>query len=142
MSRKYFQLFKLIVLVIQVLYADKMYAQIKNANTTVFMQGPQVGIAYGFTYGYDSKPGIFIPELNSMNVHLTKLYLFWQQLEPEKGQFHWNAVDSFLKQINLNDEALISIFSSSTWGTKTIHKLYPLLPQNQWMSITGLFIVW
>ncbi len=40
-------------------------------------QDPQIGVVYGFLYGYDAKPQIFMPLLKNLDVHLTKLYLFW-----------------------------------------------------------------
>ena len=45
-----------------------------------------MGIAWGFIYGADSKPYIFVPQLRALGASHTKLYLFWNQLEPEKGK--------------------------------------------------------
>jgi hypothetical protein len=122
------KVFKLALLFTCLLFTNKMYSQPDTQPIQISMPGPHIGVAFGFTYGYDSKPQIFIPQLNQMNVHLTKLYLFWQQLEPEKGKFQWNAVDSFLKQLQPNDEALISLFSSSTWATKVPSTVLPPSP--------------
>ncbi len=113
-SLKFFALmfFALILLI------DKADAQIQNDPSAISMAGPQIGVAWGFSYGTDTLPEIFLPELKKMNIHLTKLYLFWQQVEPSKGHFNWSTVDTFLKQLRSPDEALISVFSTSTWATK------------------------
>lgn len=93
-------------------------AQTQKNTTAITMPGPPVGVAWGFSYGVDGPPEIFMPELKKMNVHFTKLYLFWQQIEPTKGQYNWGAVDTFLMQLTPADEALISVFSASSWATK------------------------
>jgi len=93
-------------------------AQTKENPETISIPGPAVGVAWGFSYGVDRPPEIFLPQLAKMDVHLTKLYLFWQQIEPSKGQYNWGAVDTFLMQLTPSDEALISVFSASSWATK------------------------
>ena len=93
-------------------------AQTQDKVAAISMAGPAVGVAWGFSYGVDGPPEIFLPQLKKMNVRLTKLYLFWQQLEPSKGRYNWGAVDTFLMQLTPTDEALISVFSASSWATK------------------------
>ncbi|MEO6844460.1 MAG: hypothetical protein ABI184_04755, partial [Ginsengibacter sp.] len=80
---------------------------------------------WGFLYGINNPPENFLPQLKKINVHLTKLYLFWQQLEPTKGDYNWDVVDTFLNQLHSSDEALISIFSTSTWATKLSSAMIP-----------------
>ena len=92
---------------------------------TLTTKGSPFGIAWGFLYGYDTQPKIFMPQLHSMGVHLTKLYLFWQQIEPIKDKYDWTAVDAFLNQLTPADEGLIAIFSSSTWATKVMSQTLP-----------------
>jgi hypothetical protein len=58
----------------------------------------------------------------------TKVYLFWNQIEPEKGRFRWNAVDAFVSQLNSPDEGLISLFSTSTWATQKPGTMLPPSP--------------
>ena len=97
---------------------DNSNAQTKENPAVISMPSPAVGVAWGFSYGVDGRPEMFVPQLKKMDVHLTKLYLFWQQIEPSKGQYNWDAVDTFLMQLTSADEALISVFSSSSWATK------------------------
>jgi hypothetical protein len=114
---------KLLKLILMLIIAMGLIVGNSNAQTqkkpaVISMPGPPVGVAWGFSYGVDGPPEIFLPQLAKMNVHLTKLYLFWQQIEPSKGQYNWGAVDTFLMQLAPPDEALISVFSSSSWATK------------------------
>ena len=94
-------------------------AQTKENTATISMPGPSLGVGWGFSYGVDGPPEIFVPQLKKMDVHLTKLYLFWQQIEPAKGRYNWDAVDTFLMQLAPSDEALIAVYSASSWATKS-----------------------
>lgn len=90
---------------------------------------PPIGIAWGFLYGYPPEPPVtFIPSLNDLGVHSTKVYLIWHQIEPEKGKYNWKTVDFLLNQIKPEDQVLVSIFSSSTWATKTTTAMLPASP--------------
>jgi hypothetical protein len=66
--------------------------------------------------------------VRSLGAGFTKVYLFWNQVEPEKGRFDWSAVDAFLAQLESPEEALISVFSSSTWATRQASALLPPSP--------------
>jgi hypothetical protein len=103
-----------------------------NAETdssSISMPGSPFGIAWGFLYGYcGTKAEVFMPELRKLDAGFTKLYLFWNQIEPEKGRYEWDAVDTFLKQLNSPEEALISIWSSSTWATRRSTAALPPSP--------------
>jgi hypothetical protein len=121
---------KLILLICaaQVSLLSDGYAQPKISDAGVTMPGPQLGVAWGFTYGYNNKAEIFLPQLRNLGVHLTKLYLFWQQVEPVKGQYQWNAVDTFVNQLTSSEEALISVSSASAWATKISSPMLPFSP--------------
>src|SRR5882724_9039300 len=108
----------LLIFTVHILVVINVNAQTNTMPATISATGPQIGVAWGFAYGYDIKPVVFMPHLRKMGVNLTKLYLFWQQLEPSKDHYEWNVIDTFLKQLTPADEALISVFSSSLWATK------------------------
>src|SRR6185503_21020969 len=95
------KLLKLILMLIIAmgLIVGNSNAQTQKKSAVISMPGPSVGVAWGFSYGVDGPPEIFLPQLAKMNVHLTKLYLFWQQIEPSKRQYNWGAVDTFLMQL-------------------------------------------
>jgi hypothetical protein len=83
------------------------------------MPGSPFGVAWGFLYGYPgTKAEVFLPQLRQLGAGCTKLYLTWSQIEPKQGGFDWQAVDTFLGQLQSLDEALIAVWSSSTWATR------------------------
>ena len=85
----------------------------------ITMPGSPFGVAWGFLYGYPgTKAEVFLPQLRQLGAGCTKLYLTWSQIEPKKGGFDWQAVDTFLGQLQSPDEALIAVWSSSTWATR------------------------
>ena len=84
----------------------------------ITMPGSPFGVAGGFLYGYQgAKAYEFMPQLRQLGSGFTKIYFFWNQVEPEKGKFDWTAVDKFVDQLHSPEEGLISLFSSSQWAT-------------------------
>src|SRR6185369_10299890 len=73
-------------------------------------------------------PETFLPELRSLGAGWTKVYLFWNQLEPEKGKYDWTALDAFAGQLDDPDEGLVALFSASQWATRTPVPLLPPSP--------------
>lgn len=93
------------------------------------LPGSPLGIAWGFLYGYQGvKAETYMPQLRSLGARFTKVYLIWNQIEPEKGRFDWNAVDRFADQLESPDEGLISVFSSSLWATVRASAILPPSP--------------
>ncbi|HVU36449.1 MAG TPA: hypothetical protein VHE61_23625 [Opitutaceae bacterium] len=87
------------------------------------------GVGWFFVYGYGHVPAAtYLPALRSLGATSTKVYLFWQQIEPEKGRFDWSAVDAFAGQLASPDEGLIALFSSSTWATTVSSTMLPPSP--------------
>lgn len=89
-------------------------------------QASPLGIAWGFDYGHQSAPPLFMDKIRDLGVHSTKVYLFWSQLEPEKGRYDWSVVDALMDQLTEGDELLLAVYSASTWGTNISTSL--LLP--------------
>ncbi len=88
-----------------------------------------VGIAWFILYGHAGVPAApFMTPLRDLGATSTKIYLFWQQLEPEKGHYDWSASDAFVAQLKSRDEALISLFSSSQWAVKHASSMLPPSP--------------
>lgn len=93
------------------------------------VQPSPFGIAWFFLYGYSGVPAAtYLPALRGLGADFTKVYLFWQQIEPERGKFDWTAVDAFANQLNAPEEGLISIFSSSVWATEKHSMMLPPSP--------------
>jgi hypothetical protein len=95
----------------------------------IAMPGSPFGIAWGFIYGAGGVPAeVYMPQLRGMGAGFTKLYIFWSQVEPEKGRFDWSAIDTFVGQLQSPDEALVAVWSSSTWATRHATQMLPPSP--------------
>ncbi|HEY4248244.1 MAG TPA: hypothetical protein VGM64_15450 [Lacunisphaera sp.] len=93
------------------------------------LPGSPLGIAWFILYGHMGVPAVtFMPPLRDLGAGFSKVYLFWQQIEPEKGHFDWTAPDAFVAQLHSPDEGLISLFSSSQWAVKHPSSLLPPSP--------------
>jgi hypothetical protein len=87
------------------------------------------GVAWILLYGYLGIPAVrYAPQLREVGAGFTKIYLFWQQIESEKGCFDWAAVDAFVGQLSSADAGLVSLFSSSQWATEQPSVLLPPSP--------------
>ena len=98
-------------------------------NTGQAKGSASLGIAWGFLYGYSgTKAETFMPIVRGMGGGFTKVYLFWNQIEPEKGHFQWEALDAFVNQLNSPEEGLVSLFSTSTWAVEKPGTMLPPSP--------------
>ncbi|MGA3023767.1 MAG: hypothetical protein ABSF98_03245 [Bryobacteraceae bacterium] len=112
-----------------VLCAVSVSGAVPTQNDAPRLPGAPLGIAWGFLYGYaGTKAEVFMPQLRQLGAGITKVYLFWNQIEPEKGRFDWSAVDQFVGQLHSPNEGLISIFSSSLWATRRASAVLPPSP--------------
>ena len=87
------------------------------------------GVAWAFLFGYSGVPAVnYAPQLREVGAGFTKVYLFWQQIEPEKGRFDWTAVDAYVSQLPSPNAGLIALFSSSQWATEKPSAMLPPSP--------------
>ena len=101
----------------------------KIVEIPISMAGSPFGVATGFLYGYQGTPAFgLMPELRKLGADFTKVYFFWNQIEPQKGHYDWTAVDKFVAQLTSREEGLISVFSSSQWATKQPSPILPPSP--------------
>ena len=78
--------------------------------TAITIPGSPFGVATGFLYGCQGVDAYdFMPQLRQLDGGFTKVYLFWNQVEPEKGKDEWRAVDRFVEQLGSPGEGLIGI---------------------------------
>jgi hypothetical protein len=93
------------------------------------MPGSPLGIAWGFLYGnLGVKAEQFMPQVRELGGGFTKVYVTWNQIEPEPGKYDWSAVDAFVNQLKSSEEGLISLFSSSQWAVNRPAALLPPSP--------------
>lgn len=91
--------------------------------------GSPFGAGWFFVYGYEDVPAApYLPALRDLGGGITKVYLFWNQIEPQRGHYDWNAVDAFVGQLKSPEEGLIALFSSSQWATQKPSALLPPSP--------------
>ncbi|MGD9633444.1 MAG: hypothetical protein AB7G28_09580 [Pirellulales bacterium] len=89
----------------------------------------RLGIGFAFLYGYQGVPAVpFMPAVHELGGGNAKIYVFWNQLEPEQGKYDWSATDAFVDQLHSPEEGLIAVFSSSTWATKLQSTMIPASP--------------
>lgn len=102
--------------------------EIPEQDLQITMPGSPMGAGWAFLYGYEGvKAATYLPQLRALTggPASTKIYLIWNQVEPQKGQYDWSAVDKFVGQLNSPEEGLISIFSSSMWATEKPSSMLP-----------------
>ncbi len=115
-------------LLFSVMLSSPLNASVATSTQAAVRPSP-FGIAWFFLYGYSGVPAAsYLPALRGLGADFTKVYLFWQQIEPEKGKFDWTAVDAFANQLNAPEEGLISIFSASLWATEKPSAMLPPSP--------------
>lgn len=78
----------------------------------------KLGIVRGISYGVFGKPDVFMPQLRALGAGLARVYITWNQGEPDAGHYEWNAVDALLGQIEPDDEIWVTVVSASRWATQ------------------------
>ena len=77
------------------------------------------------------------PKSASMGGGFAKIYVFWNQIEPERGRYDWTAVDAFVDQLRSPDEGLIAVYSSSTWASAQPSTMIPASPAKNATTTTN-----
>src|SRR4051794_26545444 len=90
--------------------------------------GIRLGIARGITYGVFGPPLPFMQPLRDLGARLARVYVYWNQVEPEPGHFVWDDVDAFLAQLTGDDEVWVTVCSSSHWATQQHTDFLPPSP--------------
>jgi hypothetical protein len=121
--------FLLALLVVPAAAAGPAPPQTPPDELAITMPGSPIGAGWFFVYGYQEVPAvIYLPTLRELGGGVTKVYLFWDQIEPKQGQYNWSAVDAFVNQLQSPEEGLIALFSSSEWATRQPAALLPPSP--------------
>jgi hypothetical protein len=91
-------------------------------------QDIRLGVVRGISYGLFGPPGEFGPQARALGAGLVRAYLYWSQVEPEPGQYHWDTVDALLSQVDDDTELWVTLCSSSRWGTRQPTDFLPPSP--------------
>lgn len=101
----------------------------EHGKETRFEQGSPLGTVRGPLYGHlGIKADVFMPQVHQLGAHLVRLFLFWDQIEPERGHFVWDTVDTLLDQLGPSDEMWITLNTSSQWATRHATTFQPPSP--------------
>ena len=87
------------------------------------------GIAWGYLYGHlgtTTRP--YLPAVRDLGAGFSRVILFWQQLEPQKGQYDWSSLDTYVNELRSPDEGFITLYAASTWATQVPAVLMPAAP--------------
>jgi hypothetical protein len=90
--------------------------------------GVRLGIVRAISYGLFGKPDEFVPQLRALGATLVRVYFYWSQIEPEPGQYRFDAVDAFLDQLDGSEEVWVTVGSSSRWATEQATEFLPPSP--------------
>jgi hypothetical protein len=82
------------------------------------LDGVRLGIVRGISYGLFGKPDRFLPQLRELGAGLVRVYFYWSQVEPEPDRWSFDAVDTFLDQLDGSEEVWVTVCSSSRWATR------------------------
>jgi hypothetical protein len=91
--------------------------------------GPIIGIVRGPLYGHlGVRADVFMSQVHQLGAHLIRVFLFWDQIEPKRGHFIWDAVDKLLEQLEPCDEVWMTLNASSMWATQHATNFQPSSP--------------
>ena len=91
-------------------------------------QSIKLGIVRGISYGLFGPPDTFVPQVRELGGGLVRVYLYWGQIEPDRGRFDWRVVDGLLAQLDGSEEVWITVCSSSQWATQASTTFLPPSP--------------
>ncbi len=84
------------------------------------------GIAWGYLYGHlGTKVYPYVPAVREHGAGLSRVILFWQQIEPQRGTFDWSALDTYVGELRSPDEGFVTLYAASTWATEIPAVLMP-----------------
>lgn len=92
--------------------------------------GLKLGIVRGISFGVFGPPDVFMPQIRSLGAGLARLYITWNEVEPEPGRYDWRVVDALLGQLESGDEIWVTVVSSSRWATQQATDFLPASPAN------------
>lgn len=84
------------------------------------------GANWGYLFGHTGvKPRPFLSAVRELGGGFSRVVLFWQQIEPQKGQFDWSALDTYVNDLEGPDEGFVTLYSASMWATQVPASMMP-----------------
>ncbi len=78
-----------------------------NAKATTFTFDP-FGVAFGERFTGQN----FMQYIHDIGVHITKISIYWGEIEPSEGVYNWELVDTYINQIKPGDKVLLNVFTT------------------------------
>lgn len=88
----------------------------------------RLGIARGVSYGLFGSPDQFVAPSRELGAGIVRLYVYWSQVQPEPTEWDWTVVDAFMAQLTGQEEAWVTVCSSSPWATRHATDFLPSSP--------------
>ncbi|MFI1919473.1 hypothetical protein [Nocardia sp. NPDC020380] len=90
--------------------------------------GIRFGVVRGISYGLFGPPDPIAEPVRELGAGVLRCYLYWSQLEPERGHYVWDALDTLLAEFPGDEEIWITVSSASWWGTRRATDMLPPSP--------------
>ncbi|MHA6617950.1 hypothetical protein [Pseudonocardia sp. DLS-67] len=88
----------------------------------------RLGVVRGISHGLFGPPDDFMTPARTLGARLVRVYVYWSQVEPARGRYDWRIVDDILAQLDGDEDAWITVCSSSPWATRTPTDFQPPSP--------------
>ncbi len=76
-----------------------------------------LGIVRGISYGVFGPPGVFMPQIRALGSRIARIFITWNQIEPQPGAFDWRVIDTLLSQLEPGDRLWVTVVTASRWAT-------------------------
>ena len=90
--------------------------------------GIKLGIVRGISHGVFGSPAPFMEQARGLGARVVRVFLTWNQIEPQPGRYDWSAVDALLSQLGPTDEVWLTVVSASRWATRQATDFLPASP--------------
>jgi len=99
------------------------------APAPVIPEASPFGVAWGYLYGQAGvKPRPYVCGVRDLGGGFSRVILFWDQIEPEKGRFNWSDLDAYVGELQNPDEGFVTLYSASKWATRVPAIMMPATP--------------
>jgi hypothetical protein len=89
----------------------------------------RMGVSWGSTYGFPpSMAEPFLPQARQLGATVSRITLYWSQLEPQEGVERWDDLDAYVEQLETPEEGMITLAAASPWATRTSAWVFPSSP--------------
>ena len=92
------------------------------------MEGFRIGVVRGVSYGLFGEPDPFMKQAAALGAGVTRVYIYWSQVEPDQDTFDFSVVDRLLAEVTSGTEVWLTVCSASMWATQVATTFQPQSP--------------